>query len=145
MLRKWKKSFAAERLKEVIAVDTNVLIRVLVNDPGQVEQVEKARKLIREAEQVYVPQIVQVETVWVLESAYGLKKAETLRILNHLIWNRAFILQREDRFQEAVDAYSEGSADFSDYLILSESLSEGLNLATFDKQLSKTAGVIRIR
>jgi len=45
----------------VIAVDTNVLVRLLVNDPADQRQIELAKTLLREAGQVYVPQIVQVE------------------------------------------------------------------------------------
>jgi predicted nucleic-acid-binding protein len=56
----------------VIAVDTNVLVRVLVDDPGQKAQVAAARSQVKRAGQVWVAQIVQAETVWVLESAYGL-------------------------------------------------------------------------
>jgi predicted nucleic-acid-binding protein len=45
---------------------------VLVDDPGQKAQVAAARSQVKRAGQVWVAQIVQAETVWVLESAYGL-------------------------------------------------------------------------
>ncbi|MFA7061261.1 MAG: PIN domain-containing protein [Pedobacter sp.] len=54
----------------MIAVDTNVLIRILVDDPGAVPQMQAARALLANDEALHVPQIVQVETVWVLESTY---------------------------------------------------------------------------
>jgi predicted nucleic-acid-binding protein len=47
----------------VIAVDTNVLVRILADDPGQPTQVEAARVLASQAKQVFVPLVVQVETV----------------------------------------------------------------------------------
>ncbi len=52
----------------MIAVDTNVLVRILADDPGQPAQVQAARRLAGGAKQVFVPTVVQVETVWVLES-----------------------------------------------------------------------------
>ena len=50
----------------MIAVDTNILIRLIVNDPGQPEQVESARHQVKKEGAVFIPQVVQVETVWVL-------------------------------------------------------------------------------
>ena len=55
----------------MIAVDTNVLVRLLINDPNSQTQVSLAKALLKRAGQVYVPQIVQIEMVWVLETAYG--------------------------------------------------------------------------
>jgi predicted nucleic-acid-binding protein len=55
----------------MVAIDTNVLIRLLVDDPGAANQVRIARKTVQAAEQVYIPQIVQVECVWVLQRVYG--------------------------------------------------------------------------
>ena len=52
----------------MIAVDTNLLVRILADDPDQPAQVDAARTLASQSQQVFVPLIVQVETVWVLES-----------------------------------------------------------------------------
>ena len=37
----------------MIAVDTNVLVRILIDDPGQADQVEAARALASRAGKVY--------------------------------------------------------------------------------------------
>lgn len=42
----------------MIAVDTNVLVRVLADDPGQPQQVAAARALVSEAGRVFVPTVV---------------------------------------------------------------------------------------
>ena len=68
----------------MIAVDTNVLVRVLVDDPGQKAQVAAARSQAKRAGQVWVAQIVQAETVWVLESAYDLDRTTILRVPSSL-------------------------------------------------------------
>jgi predicted nucleic-acid-binding protein len=47
----------------MIGIDTNVLVRVLVDDAAQPDQVRIARDHVRRAGSVFVPQIVQVETV----------------------------------------------------------------------------------
>lgn len=53
----------------MIAIDTNVLVRILVEDPDAPEQCQQARNLVLSAsEPVWIAQIVLVEAVWVLES-----------------------------------------------------------------------------
>jgi predicted nucleic-acid-binding protein len=46
-------------------VDTNVLIRLLLEDEEQPQQVQAARRLAIAVPQLYIPQVVQVEIVWV--------------------------------------------------------------------------------
>ena len=74
----------------MIAVDTNVLIRILVDEPSQPIQVTAARALASEAGKVFVPLVVLVEVVWVLESAYGQPKAVVVHTLEHLLDNAAY-------------------------------------------------------
>jgi len=73
----------------VIGIDANVLVRVLVEDAEQPHQTQLARALVRSAPQVYISQIVQVETVWVLESAYQFDKASIIQALEQLSQNEA--------------------------------------------------------
>lgn len=47
----------------MIAVDTNVLVRMVVDEPGQPAQVRAARRLAAGAGAVHVPLVVLVETV----------------------------------------------------------------------------------
>lgn len=125
----------------MIAADTNVMVRILVDDPEQPGQVQTARKLASQAQQLYVPQIVLVEIVWVLQGSYGLNKAAIIRVLEHLLHNSAFELQAEDRFIEALGIFKESNCDFSDCLITAESRSANCTLVTFDKKLSRLSGI----
>ena len=124
----------------MIAVDTNVLIRILVDDPGASLQMQAARALLANSEALYVPQIVQVETVWVLESAYGIDKPSICKILDHLLHHPQFQLQSVESFTSAVTLFRKHSADFSDCLILTESTTQQLQLYTFDKKLGRMKG-----
>ena len=124
----------------MIAVDTNVLVRGLVDDPGEPRQVASARAALARARQVQVSQVVQVETVWVLETAYGLPKSEVLAVLEHLRGNVGFQLQQRAQFEAALAEFRHGTADFADYLILSDSRARKSKLLTFDKRLLKSPG-----
>lgn len=125
----------------MIAVDTNVLVRLLINDPGSPSQVSAAKDLLKRAKQVYVPQIVQIEMVWVLETAYSFDKPAVIKVLKHLQQTMLFVLQDEDLFNAALASFENYSADFSDYLILSGCLKNNHELFTFDKKLARLQSV----
>ncbi|MDQ6967865.1 MAG: type II toxin-antitoxin system VapC family toxin [Mariprofundaceae bacterium] len=125
----------------MIAADTNLMVRILVDDPGQPEQVTIARMLASEAKQIFVAQIVAVEVVWVLQSAYKLDKLAIVQLLEHLLHNSAFTLQAEDHFLAALILFKKYNCDFSDCLIATESQSANCTLITFDKKLSRLPGV----
>ena len=125
----------------MIAVDTNVLVRALVNDPEQPVQVRSARALIKKAGEVFISQVVMVETVWVLETAYGLKHDDILLVLDTLVLNSAYKIEHEHLFLEALIMFRKNRADFADYLILAAARNEKIALATFDKRLARSSGV----
>ena len=121
----------------MIAVDTNVLVRALVDDPGAPRQTAAARAKLKRAGEVFVPQVVQAETVWVLEAAHELNKSQVISVLEHLAENSAFDLQGRAAFEAALAEYRDGTADFADYLILAESRARKAALLTFDKRILK--------
>lgn len=119
----------------MISLDTNVLVRALVDDTGQPAQTAQARQAIATAQQVYITQIVQAELVWVLETNYRLDKNLIVMTLEHLADNYAYVLQNAKCFAAALLEFKAGRADFADYLILCESRSANATLLTFDKHL----------
>lgn len=125
----------------MIAIDTHILVRLLVDDPGQPGQVRAARTLAQQAGAVHVPTIVLVECVWVLDSAYHFNKSALLTALSHICGNDAFVLQDLESTIKALEYYREGTADFADYVILVQSQRQGLDLHTFDKRLARQPGV----
>ena len=125
----------------MLAVDTNVLIRALVDDPGQPAQVEAAKVLLKKAGEVFISQIVQVETVWVLETVYALKRNDITEVLDTLALNSAYHIEHEHLFVNALVMFRNNKADFADYLILAAAQNVNITLATFDKRLSRSPGV----
>ncbi|MFU8789633.1 MAG: type II toxin-antitoxin system VapC family toxin [Methylobacter sp.] len=121
----------------MIAIDTNVLVRVIVEDIGQPGQTKIARDLVENAQNVYLSQIVQIECTWVLAKVYKIDKATLLTVLEHLLVNPAFILQRPENFKVAIELFRQSRADFADCLILTESSYVDAVLYTFDKRLGR--------
>ena len=127
----------------LIALDTNVLVRVFIDDNSSTDQVVAARELAKRAAHIFVPQIVQVELAWVLSSAYRLKKSQILVILEHLQSHSIFTLQNPLSFADALTLYKTGGADFSDYLIMIEANRAHAEFYSFDRNLLKSgAGTV---
>ena len=121
----------------MIAVDTNIFVRFLVDDDTAPSQVLLARTAIKKAKKIFVPQLVQAETVWVLKSAYNFNKRDILQVLQRMSEHGAIVLQYEISFANALMAYAEYNVGFSDCLILEESKQVDCKLITFDKKFSK--------
>jgi len=69
------------------ALDNNVLVRFLVRDDKR--QAETIYRIFKKAESdrevFFVPLLVVLETVWVLESVYKIPRQEILYSINELI------------------------------------------------------------
>ena len=128
----------------MIAIDTNVLVRVLVDDPDAPDQCEQARELLLTHGSAWIAQIVLVETVWVLESVYGFGRAEILNVIERIRENPALELEAADRLDDAVALYRNSTADFADSLILVAATQQRLILHTFDRKLGRLNGAQRI-
>ncbi len=122
----------------MIAIDTNVLVRYLVEDDPS--QTARAAALVEEVmsrdERIFVSQIVLCEVVWVLTSGYGFQRKEVSEVIRNLLKTRQVVVEEPDRVRWAIDAYARGKADFADYLILESGRAAGCDrLATFDAEL----------
>lgn len=127
----------------MIAVDTNVLVRILVEDKGQPKQTKQARDLAMRAKHLFVPQTVLVELSWVLKTAYRFKREVIADVIEKSILdNAAFEIEDEKIIFDALALYRKYNCDFSDVLILLAAHESGHKpLVTFDKKLAKLPGV----
>jgi len=122
----------------VIGLDTNVLVRYLVDDDP--EQCQRAAALIddavRRGEALFVPDIVVCELVWVLESAYRFGREEIAAVLDRLFRAEQLSFTAPDLLLGALAGYRRGRAGFADHLILEQCQQAGCEaLATFDRRL----------
>lgn len=128
----------------MIAIDTNILVRLFVDDTDSPEQMALVGQLVAQQEAIYVSQVVQVELVWVLESAYDFEKSEVLAVLQAMYDHSAILLEYREQFFEALRLFIDGSADFSDYVIFVNAKSLDYPFWTFDKKLARTPTVFRL-
>ena len=119
----------------MIAIDTNVVVRIVTRD--EPEQAEAARKKVEQADRLWLPKTVLLETEWVLRHCYRLSRQVILLTFWKLLGYPA--LRTEDRgsVQQALEWYATG-LDFADALHLASS-SDTERFVTFDKKLAKVA------
>lgn len=124
------------------AIDTNVLVRLIVRD--EPEQVEKAEAFVSEG--AWVSQLALAETVWVLESVYGLGRARIATVVGMLVEHDRLTLQDEDAIRRAHSAFEQDrSAGFTDCLIVEAARKAGhLPVGTFDRSMSRIDGGHRL-
>jgi predicted nucleic-acid-binding protein len=127
----------------MIAVDTNVVVRLLLDDDA--DQAAAAAALQKAHAPLYLSHVVLAELAWVLGSAYEFRREKLARLLGMLLDADGFVLQDPPVVQTALAAFRASNADFSECLILSIAQSAGATpLATFDRKLATLPGTRRI-
>ncbi|MEA3279208.1 MAG: type II toxin-antitoxin system VapC family toxin [Thermodesulfobacteriota bacterium] len=121
------------------ALDTNVLVRFLVRDDKQ--QAEIIYKIFKQAESdkevFFVPLLVVLETVWVLESVYKIPRQDILDSINELILMPILVFETQSAILNFVFSARETKMDLSDLLIAHSAKFSGCEcVLTFDKRAS---------
>ena len=119
----------------MIAVDTNVVVRLLTKDDPA--QAARAADLLAR-ERVLVPKTVLLETEWVLRYSYELPPSVVLAAFRKLLGLPQVAAEDATAIARALELY-EGGMDFADALHLA-SARDTTAFATFDTRLAKRAG-----
>ncbi len=124
------------------AIDTNVLVRLLVRDDAA--QVRTAEAFVDGS--AWVSHLVLAETLWVLESVYDRTPAQLAAALEILLEHETLTLQDADTVSAALAKFRQKPAlGFSDCLVLEIAVKAGHPpLGTFDKGLAKLPGAQRL-
>ena len=125
------------------ALDTNVLVRYLVQDDAR--QGVQARALIvgalNRGETLFVPITVLLELEWVLRSAYAFPKDQIIAVLAKLLSSKELVFESESSAEVALELYRQSKADFGDciHIALAHAAGEA-PLWTFDKAALNVQG-----
>lgn len=131
----------------MIAVDTNVLIRLLVrDDPGQTALAERLLQEAADAgEQCFISDPVLCEVEWVLESSYRAARGDILAAMQELLAGDLFVFEDREVFRQVIARYQESKADLSDCLIGAKARAQGARTTyTFERALAKEQGFTRL-
>jgi len=128
----------------MIAVDTNILVRLLVTGENP-SQTERVRRLFHEAlhrnEPVLIPVACILESVWVWLRVYRLTKSQVVEFVEALFRTAGLEFESRIEIVLALDDWKNGPGDFGDYLIRACARNMGATgVATFDQTLHTESG-----
>jgi predicted nucleic-acid-binding protein len=118
----------------MIAVDTNLVVRLLVVDDA--DQANRAEAVLRGGS-VLLPKTVLLECEWVLRGGYGIPGADIAGGLRRLLGLPGMTAEDAPAVARALDWYERG-LDFADALHLA-SAAGAERFATFDRSLIRRA------
>jgi predicted nucleic-acid-binding protein len=113
----------------VIAVDTNVVLRRLLDD--DVAQSEKARRLFEAETEVLITDVVLAEAIWTIKGKrYRATREDVIAVIMGLLGERNVVFESRQAVWSAVNDFAEATpvksddgveaADFADALIVNK-------------------------
>lgn len=112
-----------------IAIDTNILIRVITEDDP--EQARRAQQELAAADKVIVPMHVLCEVLWLLSGRYKHSRGELIAVVRTILATRNMLVDREAA--AAGLAVLAAGGDFADGVIAHQGLAAGADVfVSFD-------------
>ena len=122
-------------------IDTNILIRFLIGDDEL--QSKRVYNIFKKAEsekkEFFVPLLVILELIWVLESVYEIARTEILDSISELILMPILKFEHQSALQQFTHSAQDNRYDLSDILIANSAKAQGCEtVITFDKKASQS-------
>ena len=127
----------------MIGLDTNILVRYLAqDDPIQSPLATDAIDFrLTGGNPGFVSIVAMVETVWVLDRAYGIADDEIAAAIERVLQADTLVVENEQEVFTAMIALKEGSGSFADALIGALGVKAGCSCTlTFDKTALRLPG-----
>jgi len=127
----------------MIGLDTNILVRYLAQDDPV--QSPKAREIVErrltEEKPGFISIVALVETVWVLERAYGLSPREIAGAVERVLQTDVLIVENEQEVFTGMIALKNGQGSFADAVIAALGARVGCSCTlTFDRKALRLPG-----
>lgn len=125
------------------ALDTNVLVRFLVKDDAeQAQQVYSVFKQTENQQQrLFVPILVVLETIWVLQAVYRVEDQAILAVLNDLLLMPVLLFEAQPVLHAFIGVATGNNFDLADLLIAHSARGYSCeSMLTFDKKAAKFPG-----
>jgi predicted nucleic-acid-binding protein len=127
----------------MIGIDTNVLVRYVVqDDPVQSRKATIVmERHLSEQTPGFISVVALAETVWVLERVYRLKSQQIAPVIERVLQADALVVEHEGEVAIALIALVEGSGSFADALIGAINAQAGCSRTlTFDRKALRLPG-----
>jgi len=124
-------------------LDTNILVRHFTGDPPEIAA--RATRFLSEANDLYWPDLIVAETVYVLESFYEVERVQVASMIRAALAFPAIEVVDEELLLRALEVYEVDRIDFAEaYLVASAERSDIRAIASFDRSIDRIKTVRRI-
>jgi len=123
----------------MIGLDTNILVRYLTQDDAvqSAKATEILERRLTSKNPGFVSVVVMVETVWVLDRAYGLAVQEIAATVERLLQVEVLMIEDQQEVFTAMVALKQGRASFADALIAELGARAATRTLTFDQKAGR--------
>ena len=128
----------------MIGIDTSILLRLWLNDaPAQNKRIDTLLAMHGGLPaSLLVTDVVLVEAIWTLKSAFEQDKHAQLIAVRSLLEETAFAFEDREAVATALTLFETSSCGFADCLVVAKHARQGCDLtATFDRGMRKLPGV----
>ncbi len=124
----------------MIGIDTNILVRFLVDDEPDQNATARAFLAARShSDPAFISAVTLAETVWVLTRRMNYPVAAVVRMLRELLASEGLVIEYAEELGSIVFADIEPEADIADYLIAWAGAANGCSRTiTFDRRAAKS-------
>lgn len=124
----------------MIGLDTNVLVRYIVEDDPVQEKLARnvLEKRCTSATPGFVSLVVICELVWVLQRAYTCSREQIAEVLLNLLLTETILVENHETAWQAYCDYIAGTAEYADCLISRLNRTNGCTTTlTFDRKAAR--------
>ncbi len=121
-------------------VDTNILVRHLTGDPQAMAK--RATAFLASHPELYLPDLIVAETVYVLESFYKAPRDQVAAAMRSLVALRSMITVDPALLLRAIEVYEVDRLDFAEAYLVACAETAGIGaIASFDKAIDRVTTV----
>lgn len=127
----------------MIGLDTNVLVRYLVQDDAR--QAAQSNRLIESftaREPGFISIVTLAQAICVLQDLYARGRGDIASLVNAMLQTEGLVIQMSESDRQALRRFQSSNVDFADYVIGRMGAAEGCAATlTFDKLAARDAGM----
>jgi len=128
--------------QNTVIVDTNVMVRFLIGDGGDLAK--DAADFFRSVESgnviAVLKDVVIAETVYVLEKVYSVPKAEISAVLAKMLMIKNIRMEDKETAVKALELYGFSNVDYADAYIVACGQVSGMKVKSYDKGVNRLLG-----
>ena len=120
----------------MVLIDTNIIVRILLNDNPLL--LKRAKELIEKEEEVLVLDPIVFEVFYVLENKiYNTPKKEAVLSVRRFLKQKKVVLENKELIELTLDKYNQTNISVPDAYLLARYILNKDKVITFDHKLNK--------